>query len=78
MGNSKWARENFKKSTNLRKTFIKDITNEIVTDENYLLNANILDQTILMLVTPKEVDNGIKTNVNPNKALGYDLITGQY
>lgn len=31
----------------------------------------------IKLVSPREVENEIKYNINPKKARGYDLITGQ-
>ena len=42
-----------------------------------LIDPEIEFYAEIPLVTPKEVEKEIKNNINPKKASGFDLITGE-
>lgn len=74
--NGSWARDN-KQKADLFADYLADIfqPNEIQTNHNLELENNTNEEKI-PLVTPKEVAEKIKINLNPRKAPGFELITG--
>ena len=72
-----WARNNKQKAD----TFADHLENifkpnEIDSDIDIQEVTNREENITIKLVTPKEVANEIETNLNPKKAPGFDLITG--
>lgn len=73
----KWARNNEQKAKrfadHLEKTFQTQGEDEEVPE----WEETIQETSEIKLATPKEVSNEIKDNINPKKAPGFDLITGE-
>lgn len=80
-GEGRWAKSDEHKAElfadHLEQTFKpnEQYTRESVNNTDQLLPLLERGEEI-PLVTPKEVENDIKNNINPRKAPGFDLITG--
>ena len=72
-----WART-YKEKADLFAEYLADTfkPNDIVSDIDVEDFTN-LDNDDIPFVSPKEVANEIEKNINPKKAPGYDLITGE-
>lgn len=72
-----WAR-NSKEKADIFADHLEDIFKPNEIQPNMLLDAITNQENIhIHLVTPKEVTNEIKNNLNSKKAPGFDLITGE-
>lgn len=76
--NGEWARDDHEKAdvfaSHLEKIFQTHESQE--NGENRTLGENS-EEDIISLTSPKEVSEEIKKNINPKKAPGFDLITGE-
>lgn len=77
MPNGSWARDN-KQKADLFANYLEEIfsPNEAA-DDIPLQEIENTENEEIHLVTPKEVANEIKNNLNPKKAPGFDLVTGE-
>lgn len=74
--NGSWARNNMQKANR----FAEHLENTFQPNEGEeLLNWEVHDRENMNITptSPKEIANEIKTNINPKKAPGFDLITGE-
>jgi hypothetical protein len=72
-----WARNNEQKSLRFAE-HLENIFKPNTADNNEVLSNVVLQDSVeILLTSPAEVKREIRTNINPKKAPGYDLITGQ-
>jgi hypothetical protein len=71
-----WAKDNQQKAEAFRNYLEETFQPSENQDEPQLLEQ-VGEEMDIAFVTPKEVAEEIKTNINPKKAPGYDLITGE-
>jgi hypothetical protein len=72
----RWARNNLEKANTFGQHLEKRFHPYLGLETLPVLNSNgYLDK--IPLATPREVAKEIRTNLNPKKAPGYDLITGE-
>lgn len=72
-----WARDN-KQKAEIFANHLEQVFKPNAIEENTVLQAvENHEEEEIKLITPKEVAKVIKTNLNPKKAPGFDLITGE-
>jgi hypothetical protein len=72
-----WARNNEQKALRFAE-HLENIFQPNTAENNEVLSDVVLQDSVeIPLTSPAEVKTEIRTNINPKKAPGYDLITGQ-
>lgn len=74
---NKWARNNEQKATRFANHLEKIFQPHEDQDEEFNLEEHQQDEHEIPSTSPKEVITEIKENINPKKAPGFDLISGE-
>lgn len=72
-----WARDNKQKAETFADHLAEIFKPNDIHSDAFIEEVENLEENEIELVTPKEVTNEIKTNLNPKKAPGFDLISGE-